>query len=135
MATYHYRNAEGLTYKDVDINSVKGFKFYVENPDDIENSRVIWEVRHGMFEDVKITCPFTGKPAVKTGVGCTPAELWFKGNGMAKDKAGAQRDMNAYTLKNNDPYGYMRQPGEVDCMINDLKKGGKYNPKTQYFTT
>lgn len=122
-------------YKDVNVKSAIGKEFYVDNPDDMENSPVVWVEKHGMFEDAKIVCPFTGKPAIKTSLGFGPVELWFKGNGLAKDKAGAHRDMNAHTLVHNDPYGYMRQPGEVDSMIHDLKKAGQYNPRTQYFTT
>lgn len=49
---------------------------------------------------------------------------WVRGDGIVKDKKGARRDMNKYTLMNNDPYGHMRQSGEVDHMINEITRAG-----------
>jgi len=48
------------------------------------------------------------------------------------DKEGAKRDMDVFTLQNNDPYAQYRVDGEVESMVNKIKKRGK--PKPKYFT-
>ena len=54
---------------------------------------------------------------------------WIRGNGIVNDKAGARRDMNRHTLENNDPYGHMRQSGEVDHMLDQCRRGGMDSEK------
>lgn len=54
---------------------------------------------------------------------------WVRGNGIVNDKAGARRDMDRHTLVNNDPYGYMRQPGEVDHMLDQSRRRGMNTEK------
>lgn len=49
------------------------------------------------------------------------------------DKVGTRRDMDLYHLNNNDPYAQYRQAGEVDNIKNDIKKKGRFDPKTKYF--
>lgn len=58
---------------------------------------------------------------------------YVRGDGYL-DKAGAKRDMNVYTLQNNDPYASMREPGEVDDKIAKFKNAGKHSgkPKKHY---
>jgi len=58
---------------------------------------------------------------------------YVRGDGYL-DKEGARRDMNVYTLQNNDPYAPMREPGEVDHKIVEFKNAGKHSgkPKKHY---
>ena len=51
-------------------------------------------------------------------------ECWIRGNGIVTDRRGARRDMNRHTLVNNDPYGHMRQSGEVDHMLDTMRRTG-----------
>jgi len=51
---------------------------------------------------------------------------YIKGN-CYLDGAGARRDMNKFTLQENDPYGYMRQDGEVDDMVKRIEKASLIN--------
>lgn len=133
MPEYHYKSPDNILLKDVDQNKITGKTIFIENPDDLESCRLIWVEKHGISEDPIIPCPITGKRAIRTMVGYD--QTWYiRGNGLARDVAGARRDMNLYQLQQNDPYAHMRQPGEKDDLINRLKKGGKHNPKTQYFT-
>jgi len=95
---------------------------------------LVWEERHAMSEDPKIKCPFCGAKATKTFLCANMPEHYIKGNGYF-DRAGCRRDMDLFKLqKGEDPYGHMRQPGEVDHLKDTLKRGGKHNPKTLYFT-
>lgn len=50
---------------------------------------------------------------------------YIRGDGIVKDVAGARRDMNKHHLLNQDPYGYMRQPGEVDDMLDKMRDAGR----------
>jgi hypothetical protein len=58
---------------------------------------------------------------------------YVRGDGYL-DKAGVKRDMNVYTLQNDDPYASMREPGEVDHKIAQFKKAGTHagKPKKHY---
>lgn len=51
-------------------------------------------------------------------------ECWIRGDGLVKDRAGARRDMNKHHLVNGDPYGHMRQSGEVDHLLNKIRRAG-----------
>lgn len=133
MPTYHYRSEPAIKLKDVDVDKLKGYELFIENPDDFGDSRLIWIVTHSMFGATEVKCPITGQPAIKTILGCEPT-FYFKGEGLVRDKAGAYRDMNLHRLQQDDPYGHMRERGEKDDLIHRLKNGGKFNPKTQYFT-
>lgn len=48
------------------------------------------------------------------------------------DSTGARRDMNKFTLQNDDPYDHMRQNGEVDDMITRIEKAGKKENSPEY---
>lgn len=136
MANYHYRSEPAILLKNVstkEMDLLKGLTLYIENPDDMGESRLVWAVSHGMSEKPDVKCPITGTPAIKTMLGIGPAEFWIRGNGLAKDIAGARRDMNLHKLTTDDPYPTMREPGEADDLAHRLRRGGKYNPKTQYF--
>jgi hypothetical protein len=84
-----------------------------------------------MREKPEVKCPACGAPCERTWLGMT-FQFFLPGEGMVRDKAGARRDMNLYTLQQNDPYAHMRQSGEVVDMTEKLRKGGKHqtNPKT-----
>ena len=132
MPTYHYMS--DVLLSDIkDDSRLKGYELYIEDPDNLENCRLIWVVNHSIYDDPVIMCPITGKPAIRTLVGCEPAEVYVKGYGMARDKAGARRDMNRHTLETADPYAKLRQPGEKDDMINRLKKAGKAGNDRRYY--
>lgn len=51
-------------------------------------------------------------------------EFWVRGNGLVNDKGGARRDMNRHTLVNDDPYPNMRVSGEVDDMLDRMRRAG-----------
>lgn len=95
-----------------------------------------WEVQHGMTEDPEVRCPLCDQVAYRAIRNL--AAFYFRGN-CYLDKDGCQRDMNVYKLRNDDPYGHMRQPGEVDDMISKLKKAGtkkgKIEKTRKYFRT
>jgi hypothetical protein len=99
---------------------------------DPEESFLVWEVSHGMFEDVKVKCPVCNADATKSY-----ADYFFqgyvRGNGYF-DRAGCRRDMNLYKLLKDDPYGRYRLPGEAEHLADKLRAAGKHNPKRQYFT-
>lgn len=57
------------------------------------------------YSDIKFTC-------------------YVRGSGIVNDRSGARRDMNKHHLVNQDPYGHMRQSGEVDYMLDQIKLGG-----------
>lgn len=70
-----------------------------------------------------IKCP-------QCGSGCHRVLAGEKKHGYIRgncylDAEGARRDMNKFTLQNDDPYGYMRQEGEVVDMINRLEQAAK----------
>ena len=83
-----------------------------------------------MSEDPEILCPACGTKAIKVIVR-TPI-AYFRGYGYL-DKKGCHRDMNLHKLSTDDPYDYMRQPGEVDHMKDQIRKGGRFDPKPKHF--
>jgi hypothetical protein len=94
------------------------------------SSPLVWVVEHPMVESPQVSCPLCNESARR--VVSAPSAMYFRGN-CYLDKVGAQRDMNLYKLQKDDPYGYMREPGEKDDLISRLKKKGRHDPKTQYF--
>ncbi len=89
----------------------------------------VFETAHGMKEKPKVPCPKC--KSLKTKIAfLTIAPFYIKGNGYL-DREGVRRDMNLHKLVNDDPYGYMRQRGEKEDLIQKLKRGGKRqkNPK------
>jgi len=92
-----------------------------------------FEVDHGMKEKPKVKCPKCSSIDTEI-IFRTIVQAYIRGYGYC-DREGCRRDMNLHTLRNNDPYGYMRQRGEKDDMINNLKKAGKHNPKRKHFIT
>jgi predicted nucleic acid-binding Zn ribbon protein len=96
---------------------------------DADISPLVWFVNHGMLEEPDIRCPVCEGKTRK--VMCA-VPSYVRGN-CYLDVEGCRRDMNIYKLQNDDPYAYMRQPGEKDEMIAKLKRGNKAKPK--YFTT
>jgi hypothetical protein len=95
--------------------------------------RLSWFVEHSMHEEMHMPCMGEcGGEAVR--IITNAATFYNKGYGYL-DKSGCRRDMNLYKVAyDEDPYGYMRQPGELDDLKGRLRKGGKFNPRTQYFT-
>ena len=55
-------------------------------------------------------------------------EGYIRGN-CYLDTKGCKKDMNLWKLQNDDPYGYMRPPGEKDELIAKIKRNGKPKPK------
>ena len=96
------------------------------------SSSLIWTVNHPMIECPEIKCPLCGDKATRIIGNST--EFYFRGNKYL-DKLGCQRDMNLHKLQRDDPYGYMREPGEKDHLVDKLRKGGRHDPKPQYFRT
>lgn len=102
-----------------------------------EQEEVMFETKHAMSptaEELERTtaCPrCDGHDTVKTYHGVTLA-TYVRGYGYL-DRAGCNRDMNLYKMCNDDPYGHMRQVGEAEDLRTRLRRGGKHQPKTQYF--
>lgn len=94
---------------------------------DGEASPLVWLVKHGMFDEVDIKCPVCEGTTRK--VMCA-VPSYVRGN-CYLDVEGCRRDMNLYKLQNNDPYDYMRQPGEKEELIAKIKRGNKAKP--QYY--
>jgi predicted nucleic acid-binding Zn ribbon protein len=130
MPTYNYRCTKECTIEDL-----KKAKETVSKPlMAAKSGELVWEETHPMSKNPKIKCPLCNAKAVKTFLCTTMPEHYIRGNGYL-DKAGCRRDMDLFKLqKGEDPYGHMRQPGEVDHIKDTLKRGGKHNPKTKYFT-
>ena len=128
---YHYICPDKLLLKDIDQTKISGMTIYLES-EDVDKCRLIWVVKHGMFEKPEVLCPITNKPAIRIIVDCPT--FYTKGNGLVNDVAGARRDMNLYRLQQEDPYAHMRERGEKDDLIHRLKNGGKHNGHKQYFT-
>jgi len=86
---------------------------------------LIWEVKHSIHKDPKVVCPLCGAKAERTLMGTPVPIAYIRGDGYL-DRKGCRRDMDLYKLnQNQDPYGYMRQPGEVDHLKDKLRRGGK----------
>lgn len=110
----------------------KGSELTVE-----EFGDVIFETCHKMNPAAKElaearTCPRChGKNTEKTSM--EVATIFFvRGRGF-EDKKGLNRDMNAYKLKKDDPYGEYRVPGEVADIEARLKKEGQKDYKKTTF--
>lgn len=106
--------------------------------DDFE-SAVLFETFHAINpnpEDLQkaLVCPRCGKTECQRKMLGYNVTSYIRGYGW-RDKAGAKRDMHIYHLKNQDPYSSHRTTGEVDHIESNLKKLGKHDPKTKYFTT
>lgn len=86
-------------------------------------SSLIWVVSHGMMEDPEVKCPVCEGKSHR--VIQKISAVYIRGNGYL-DKKGCLRDMNLYKLQKDDPYGYMREPGEKDHLIGKLKAAGKH---------
>jgi len=76
---------------------------------------------HNMQEDPKVKCP-------ECGGGCfrviQPVEGYVRGN-CYLNKKDCKKQSNMALLKDDDPYGTHRAPGETDDMISKIKHGGK----------
>jgi len=88
---------------------------------------LIWTEQHGMNDKPEIKCPVCAGLAERTFHGTTFTG-WIRGN-CYLNRADAKRQMDLRLLekKGDDPYGYMRQPGEVDDLKSRLRK--KKTPK------
>jgi putative FmdB family regulatory protein len=98
-----------------------------------ESCGFVHDVFHKMSEDPDVPCPECQNACFRTFNKCTVTG-YIRGYGMARDKAGAKRDQNLHTLLNGDPYATHRERGEADDLADRLRKGGKHNPNTKYFT-
>jgi putative FmdB family regulatory protein len=90
-----------------------------------KKQRFVFEIVHGMNERPIIKCPKCGSVAYRM---ISPAIFYVKGNGYL-DRAGVRRDQNLHTLIYNDPYKHMRQRGEKDELICQLRRAGKYRSR------
>lgn len=97
-----------------------------------ESCGCVHDVFHKMSEDPEILCPQCQNACFRT-IGATITH-YVRGSGLARDKAGAKRDQNLHTLLNDDPYARYRERGERDDLADRLRKGGRHNPNTKYFT-
>jgi len=130
MPIYHYKCSKNCTLGEINSPEFKNvndnYNFIIEpNVQFITDSRIIWEVEHGMFKSPEIICPYCSSKAEKTMLGISAPVFYFRGEGLVRDKVGAKRDMNLHTLRNNDPYSGIRDPGEADDLADRLQRAGK----------
>lgn len=102
-------------------------------------SEVMYETSHGVSPSPEelyeaCECPRCGSHKAEKTLHGSDVAVYTRGYGYL-DKDGCHRDMNRFKLTQDDPYKQYREPGEVDNLKSKLDKGGKHNPKTQYFRT
>tara|TARA_R110000751_G_scaffold6623_3_gene28171 strand:+ start:67 stop:555 length:489 start_codon:yes stop_codon:yes gene_type:complete len=139
MPRYNYEclKCKKKAYKKYKADLIEDNSGDLQLPTEIYEALVIFETSHSIepakkeLEEAK-ECPrCQGTDCEKTLYG-TETHSYIRGYGFL-DRAGAKRDMNRFKLKSEDPYGQYRVAGEVDYIDNNLKKGGKHDPKTKYF--
>lgn len=86
---------------------------------------LVWTEQHGMNDKPEIKCPVCTGAAERTFHGTNFTE-WIRGN-CYLNRADAKRQMDLRVLETGDPYGHMRQRGEVDDLKSRLRK--KKTPK------
>lgn len=131
MPKYNYKcdKCKISNLNDELIDSLK--IWYDHNKENVLDQPLVFEVIHGMHETIEITCPICSSKCNKTLYGSN-VEGYIKGNGYL-DRSGCKRDMNLHTLINNDPYGGMRQSGEVDYIKDNLKKAGQFKSNKKHY--
>lgn len=83
--------------------------------------RLVWTERHSMDEKPEIKCPVCATVSERTWHG-TKQQGWIRGQ-CYLNRADAKRHMDLRVLESgNDPYGHMRQAGEVDDLKSRLRK-------------
>lgn len=131
MATYNYlcADCERLAAE------IKGAALTTE-----ELWEVIFETSHHMepteeeLAEARICPRCHGQNTEKTFIGVGPPICYVRGNGYL-DRAGCHRDMALHKITTDDPYDYLREPGEAEDLANKLRRGGQHNPHTKYFPT
>ena len=96
---------------------------------------LVWEVVHGMSEKPDVKCPVCGSKASKSMMG-HKGNFHFKGD-FLKNTQECKHLANIHKLENDDPYAHMREPGEADDKVTQIKKqmkreykkGGDVKPK------
>lgn len=97
-----------------------------------QKCELIHEEFHHMREEPSISCPNCGEKCSKTLEGMN-LTTYTRGYGYC-DRKGCKRDMNLHTLRNNDPYAQHRVNNEQDYIADNLKKAGRHQKNTKYFT-
>jgi hypothetical protein len=91
---------------------------------------LVWLECHGMSDTPEIKCPACGGKAMRSTTGLTPPLGHIRGQ-CYLNRADQRKQMDLRTLEaGQDPYGHMRQSGEVDHLKKQLQ--GKVKQK-QYF--
>lgn len=83
--------------------------------------KLVWTEKHSWNEQPEIKCPVCGHKAVKSSHGMGNITGYVRGNSYL-NRGDIARQMDLHTLETKDPYGHMRQPGEVDELKSKLKK-------------
>ncbi len=125
-------------------------KAIAENPDKIHHPRgepelyldlyeslVLFETSHSMNPTEEelaeaVICPRCQSTNCEKTLHGYQVHSYTLGYGYC-DKAGAKRDMDIYTLKNDDPYKEHRVEGEVEEIENRIRKS--VQPKPKHFVT
>lgn len=89
------------------------------------DSPIVWIVCHGIGEQPEVKCPSCDGESRKV---IQKTESYLRGN-CYLDIKGCKRDMNLYKLQHDDPYGYLRPPGDKDELIKKIQRFGKPKPK------
>lgn len=118
MAFYNYECSNKTPCKVKALTEEQKNKLCIEEH---PKGKLIWTERHGWDEKPEIKCPVCGKDAVKSAHGMGNVTGYIRGNSYL-NRGDIARQMDLHTLETKDPYGHMRQPGEVDDLKSRLKK-------------
>jgi hypothetical protein len=123
MPKYQY-SCEDCSYDDYKkseiFNDKDGKGFHVET------GEYLFIVECKMADKPKSPkCPRCGGTDTCSSYVDMGLQCYVRGDGLVKDRAGARRDMNRHHLVNQDPYGHMRQAGEVDHMLDQMRDRGR----------
>jgi hypothetical protein len=121
VAFYNYQCGKKKPCKVSKLNPELREKLcIVEHPKEM----LVWTERHGMQETPEYKCPACGEKAVVSSHG-VDVTGFIRGNCYLNRKD-AKKQMDIRLLETgNDPYGHMRQPGEVDHIKKTLRGKNK----------
>lgn len=112
---------------------------------DDEQSEIVFEVSHSIVfppkqKLQKITkCPLCESSNTHITMLGTDQSIRIRGGDWRefrkKNAKALQRDMALHQLQNDDPYGYMRPPGEKADLADKLRASGKKHTQKTHFLT
>jgi len=126
MATYNYRCNKCTIqhYIDSDLSVEQVPIPFTTDLEDLTKENYVFTVSHGMSEKPKIKCPVCKKTDCDRSYNTERTAVYTRGN-YIQDTAGCKLEQELSKLRENDPYGHMRQPGEADDLEKRLLDVGK----------